>query len=108
MLANDYNSRHYSNQASIRKEWRELFYWIAKEDFTTFEYVDIEVDHYYMKGVRPDVGATFWCAKAAVDSLVDAKVLVQDDPEYVRSIKFNSPIKTDFWGIALKLTEVKP
>lgn len=54
--------------------------------------VDVVVD-LYLKGQRSqDCGACYPAVKAAIDGIVDAGVLVDDTPEYVRSIRMNAPV----------------
>jgi len=105
VLANAYHAMHYRKQAVVRKEFREAFFWLGKQNFTTFDCVDIEVYHHYEKGRIADVGAVMNCAKAGIDGLVDAEIIPDDNPTYVKSLKFFAPVKADFYGIEIVLLE---
>src|SRR5262245_26393606 len=55
--------------------------------------IELEVHPHVPSGRhRPDVAAHAPAAKAAVDGLVDAGVLTNDGPSYVRAITFRPPI----------------
>ncbi len=106
VLNNVYHSKHYRKQAEIRKFFGELFYYEAMKCKVKFNFVDIVVDHYIVNGRIPDTGSAWMVSKAGIDFICKAGVLPDDNPNYVRSIKFNSPIKTDFWGVGISFTEV--
>lgn len=59
---------------------------VPKLDFVYFEIVH-HVDK-ANKGRRPDVLACAPTVKAAIDGIVDAKILEDDGPEFVRGINF--------------------
>ncbi len=102
---NVYGAKNRFRQSEIKKSVRTAFYWLAMEDPSKFDCVDIEVYHYIINGVQPDVGSLGNWAKAAMDGLVDAGVLIDDKPKYVKTLKFFAPIKSDFFGMELKLIE---
>lgn len=57
--------------------------------------VDIEITPQLGKGKRAyDVSNYSYTYKLIEDALVHKKILVDDTPEYVRSVKFNSPVRT--------------
>lgn len=54
-----------------------------------------------------DVGACFPAVKAAIDGLVDARIVPDDTPTYVRRLTFDPPILGSVLGDALELNLVE-
>lgn len=88
-----YGKMSYQQRAKLVKEWREAFAWAAIEakmpkDLDRIRVLAWQVirDHRV-----PDVGACSSAVKAAIDGLVDAGVIVDDDPRRVELIAFGSP-----------------
>lgn len=75
------------------KEWREVFYILAKaQKIPELGVVDIVVTHHRPNRAHlPDCAACYPAAKAALDGLVDAGVLIDDSPAYVKSMTFLEP-----------------
>ena len=55
---------------------------------------------------RQDVGACFPAVKAAIDGLVDAGVLPDDNPQFVRALTFYPAEIGDMDGLRLQIEEV--
>ena len=55
----------------------------------------------------PDVGAVILAAKAVIDGAVDAGVLPDDSPEYVRKLTFEAPEIAGFHGLRVVIREVQ-
>lgn len=73
----------------IVKVWRGAFFWLAKQHrIPPLEWASFTIEPYQHGGRLQDTGAQHPAVKAAIDGLVDAKVLTDDSPEYVRSITF--------------------
>jgi hypothetical protein len=71
------------------KQWRGGFYWLAKNaEIPPLHWAQFTIEPYQHGGRLQDTGAQHPAVKAAIDGLVDAKVLVDDSPEYVRYIKY--------------------
>lgn len=81
-------------RAKLTKEWRDGFAWLAKmEKIPEMRWVSVTVQPYQKGGRLQDVGACNPAVKAAIDGLVDAKVLPDDSPEFVKSLLFLPPKK---------------
>ncbi len=79
-------------RASLVQEWREAFAWLAMaQRVPHLKYVDVVVLQSCRDKRMPDPGACFPAYKAALDGLVDAGVLDEDDGRYVRSVMFLAP-----------------
>lgn len=68
------------------------------------EAIHLEVRTGYTKGKPLDVGNCLPSVKAAQDALVDAQVIRDDSPRYVKSILFWAPEKTgsDYLTLVIK------
>ena len=92
---NQWRGLHWTKCAKIRKEWREAFYYMFLQNphkFTSGK-VDVVV-HHEIKRNWQDPAACIECFKAGLDGLVDGGMIPDDNPHYVNSVKFMSPIKT--------------
>lgn len=80
---------HYHQRSKLVKEWREHF---CKEALNAkipmLDQIAIEVRVKSRINNLPDTGACFCAQKAAVDGLIDAGVIVDDAPEWVKWITF--------------------
>ena len=72
------------------QEWRDAFAWLAAGKPTAGNAVDIEV-RCGMSGTLQDIGNCYVSAKAAIDGLVLAGVLIDDTGEHIRSLTFYPP-----------------
>jgi hypothetical protein len=103
-LVNAERSAHWSKRAKLTASWRQAFWGLAREQrVPALESVRLTVRHEVnRKGRIPDPVACLPAYKAAVDGLVDAKVIPDDDSRYVRAVTFEAPEHT---GVdALELT----
>lgn len=91
------------------KEWRDAFLILALEaQIPPLEDVRIIVTpHSRDKRWRADTSACHPAVKASIDGLVDAKVLVDDNPDYLKYIGFNAPIITGEDSLELEITGIK-
>lgn len=91
----------------VEKEWREEFFMLAKKGrVQPYDVaVEIVVRVWLRKGTSvQDIGACFNAYKAALDGLVDAGVLPDDTPKWVKRVTFEAPITdTKEDGIELRL-----
>jgi hypothetical protein len=80
------------DRARDTKRWRESFAWLArKQHIPKYKWAIVAVQPYQVGGRLQDVGACNPAVKAAIDGLVDAGVLPDDSPEYLRGIYFLRP-----------------
>lgn len=86
---------HPKQRAKLVREWREAFWLLAHEAHVPRHLTDVAVIATPFLSNRrgmQDVGAAFPAAKAAIDGLVDAGVLVDDDPRYLKYLGFHAPV----------------
>jgi hypothetical protein len=84
---------HYHKRARLVKTWREAAFEAAqKAQVPKMNKIDIVCQP--CRGTRrnmADTGGHFPVAKACIDGLVDAGVVKDDGPEFVRSLTFRAP-----------------
>lgn len=93
-LANETRTWHWTRIARNTKLWRHAFATLAREaNIPQMNCVRIQVTHYVDRiGNWPDVSSCYPSTKAAVDGLVDAGVIVDDDPEHLIRIDYLAPL----------------
>ena len=95
-------------QAAETKEWREQFAWHAKvqrmKPIPTP--VVVHVRQKIAKGKLPDAGSNSTVGKAGLDGLVDAGLLPDDSPQYVRAVVLHAPVKADRDSLIIELETV--
>ena len=91
---------HYHKRARMVKDVRERFHWLALEQkIPKLERITVDATPLLKsKNAVPDVGACYPSVKAAIDGLVDARIIPDDDykcPVCDRDIeeigKYNQP-----------------
>ena len=90
---NGERTMHYHKRARLVKTWREAAYEAAKKAKVP-KMKQIDIVCHPCRGTRrnmADTGGHFPVAKACIDGLVDAGVIKDDGPEFVRSLTFRSP-----------------
>lgn len=93
---------HYQGRAALAREWRQAFFWLAKANkVVAYEKAVVIVQPYYVKGPRQDVDACSPAAKAAIDGLVDAGVLITDGPNHVIEIRYMASLPDSVEGLSL-------
>ena len=90
---NSERSNHWTRRADSTAVWRQAAFIEARKlGRNTFsEPVTIHVQPYQRRGSLADAAAHAMVAKAAIDGLVDAKVLIDDSPEFVSKVIFHAP-----------------
>jgi hypothetical protein len=79
-------------RAEAVKSWRTAFYILAKsEKIPEMEWIAVTVEPHQKGGRLQDVGACNPAVKAAIDGIVDAGVLPDDSPKYMKSLIFLTP-----------------
>ena len=104
---NTERSWHFQKRAARVRETRERFYWLAKEAKVP-QLPKIEVSAVPLVKNRrsmQDVGACFPAVKAAIDGLVDAGVIVDDNAQHLDKLTFYAPRVGDDEGLRLVVTE---
>lgn len=86
---------HHYKRAKYVKEWREAYCALAlAQGVPAVTAIEVEATPYLSgRGRTQDVGACFPAVKAAVDGLVDAGVIPEDNPTYVKMLSFRAPQK---------------
>jgi crossover junction endodeoxyribonuclease RusA len=79
-------------RAELVKTWRSAFHILAKsEQMPEMEWISVTVEPHQKGGRLQDVGACNPAVKAAIDGIVDAGVLPDDSPQYMKSLIFLTP-----------------
>ena len=105
---NTERSWHYHKRAKKVRDTRERFGWLAREakvpqlGAIVVSAVPLVRDR---RGLQ-DTGGCFPAVKAAIDGLVDAGVIPDDDPAHVTKICFHAPQVGDVEGLRLVVEEV--
>jgi hypothetical protein len=100
---------HYHKRARVVKDCRERFAWltleakIPKQDCITISATPL----LKRKVAIPDVAACFPAVKAAIDGIVDAGVIPDDDPCHLRQICFHAPEFGEKDGLRIVLASFK-
>lgn len=81
---------HWAARASLVSEWRTAFRLLAHHG-PAFTWVHVTAEPWQKGGRLQDTGACHPAVKAAIDGIVDAGLLPDDSPEYVRMITYLAP-----------------
>lgn len=102
--------RHWTTDNAATAEWRDAYAWLARaERIPRLSAVEITArPHVRDRRSLPDVAACYPAVKAAVDGLVLAGVLDDDDPSHHRRLIFDAPLVSGFDALELIITEVRP
>ena len=103
--ANSERSWHYHKRATKVRVTREKWAWIAKASKVP-KLKRISIIATPLKSSRramPDVAACYPAVKAAIDGLVDAEIVADDDPFHVIRITFNAPKVGSENGLRLEI-----
>ena len=98
---------HYRKRAKVVKDTRERWVILTRQaavprlEKIRVDVVPLAKDRRW----RPDVGACYPAVKAAIDGMVDAGVIVDDNPEHLSSITFHSVQVCGRDGLRLVVTE---
>jgi hypothetical protein len=105
LTLNRERAEHWRAHRESTREWRDVFRMLARNrQIPRLEAIVVEV--VVVKPNRrgiPDLGGVIPSAKAAIDGLVDAGVLVNDTDVYVRALTF-LPHRIEPGAQALELT----
>ena len=79
-------------RAKLVLQWRNAFHALTKyAKPPRLEWCEVTVEPYQHGGRLQDVAACNPAVKAAIDGIVDAGVIPDDSPEYLKSITFLAP-----------------
>jgi crossover junction endodeoxyribonuclease RusA len=93
-------------EAGRTKEWRGVFWLLAIEaKVPSLPSIVVTVLHETRTARLPDCGACAPAVKAAIDGLVDAGVIADDTPEFLRCIRFVAPFKTGRDALSLVIDD---
>lgn len=102
-LNQERKQNNWGRRASDTKWWRTAFADAAIEaGIPQFEKIHIAVVPLHKNGRSPqDTAACFPAAKAAIDGLVDAGIVVDDTPDIVQRIDFYAPLVDGVDGLRI-------
>tara|TARA_B100001996_G_C18621123_1_gene577772 strand:- start:135 stop:512 length:378 start_codon:yes stop_codon:yes gene_type:complete len=105
--ANAERGWHYHKRAKVVRDARERWAWLAKaERIPALKKISVEaVPLRTSRKSLPDVAACYPAVKAAIDGLVDAGVVYDDDPAHVCKITFYAPEISTHNGLCLIITD---
>ncbi len=99
---------HRHARSELVRWWRDEFARLARDcAMEPLDCVDIIVKPVQRLGRLGDAGGHAPVAKAAIDGLVDAGVLKDDDGRYVATIIYHAPQRGPVEGLRLALQEVE-
>jgi hypothetical protein len=101
---NSERSEHYTVHRKRTREWRQFAGFAALHaKLPRMEWCIVHAVPFQPKGVLADCGSHFPPLKATIDGIVDAGLLPDDGPEYVRAITMAAPRrdKTEPEGLLL-------
>lgn len=106
---NEVQRQHPMVTRKMSREWREAFAWLAAVDkVPPLGIVNVTIEHHRKDGRSlPDHGACMPAAKAGLDGVVDAGVLVDDGPAYINSLTFMAPQITGQDALVIVLEPVR-
>jgi crossover junction endodeoxyribonuclease RusA len=79
-------------RAEMVKEWRTAFHLLTKDaGIPAMSWMSVTVEPHQKGGRLQDVGACNPAVKAAIDGIVDAGILPDDSPQYMKSLVFLPP-----------------
>lgn len=97
---------HHMQRAKLVREWRGKAEKFAKRmQIPRLEAVHV-ISQPYLTGRLQDADACHPAVKAVIDGVVDAGVLVDDAPRYVRAITYRAPIKASADRLEVTIVEI--
>lgn len=102
--ANNYAAWERPQRRAMTRQYRHDFKLLAAKGFEIAEPTIIRVVHHRPdRRSFPDVGSTFFAAKAAIDGLVDAGIFEDDDPRFVTELRFPTAVVSGFHGMTVEV-----
>lgn len=103
LTANKIRTYHYHKVATNMRAWKESFYWLHKQNPHVFDTPIVVTVTHETKGRLPDVGSCMHTVKAAIDGLVLAGMIPDDNPKWLHAITFLAPKKTGRDALSLTI-----
>jgi crossover junction endodeoxyribonuclease RusA len=98
------SSGHWSSYAGMKAQWRGDFKLLALEaKIPPCQWIKVNVHQFCDSERMPDPGNIFPAIKAAIDGLVDARVIPKDTRKYVHFIGFWAPLRGERSEVALRI-----
>ena len=99
-------SRH-QQRNDLVQEWREAFAWLFLEQkIPRLPAISVYAWPLLRDRRVQDVGACYLAVKSAIDGFVDAGVIDDDDPRYVRLIALGPPVQhAPYDALRITITE---
>lgn len=100
---------HPLQRAKVIKEWREAFEQLALDaQIPHLPYITVDICPVLGDRRLQDTAACVTAAKAAIDGIVDAGVIKDDNPEYLGWIRFFPPVvESGKNGLLVKIHDAK-
>jgi hypothetical protein len=96
------NAGHWSKTADQTRTWRSAFHVLTMQaKIPPLNSAFITVKQTTKTKTRPDPGSIYPAVKAAIDGIVDAKVLPNDGPDWVEGLLFVPAYKTGVDSVTL-------
>lgn len=107
--ANKERTMHYYTKAKKVKEWRTATCVAAKaRKIPKMKAIEARfIPHKRNRQGMADVGGHFPVAKAMIDGLVDAGILIEDGPDTVRRLIFEAPVISGESKARLEIIELE-
>lgn len=104
---NAHRTMHPHKRADVDRTWRSTFAWLAKEQrIPHLNRIRVVVLPLHADHRSPqDVAACAPAAKAAVDGIVDAGVIVDDDHAHLVAVTFLPPLVDGSDGLVIRVLE---
>src|SRR5262245_53710774 len=97
-------STSWREAAAATRQWRSDYGWLDRQQrVPRLEHAVITVEHLLGTRRKVDVGACFPAVKAAIDGLVDARVLPDDGPLYLHELRFRPPSFSGYDALVLRV-----
>lgn len=95
---------HYGRAAKAA-EWRQAYAGLCLEEkVPALQWLHVEALQTCRDRRMPDIGACFPAVKAAIDGIVDAGVVPDDDSRYLRQLTFTAPACTGTDALVLRVS----
>lgn len=99
---------HWATRARLVRKLRTHSAYCGIEKAVKFEVpVDIIVQPFTTTKVMADADGYHPAVKAVIDGLVDAKVIENDSPQFLKSIKYLTPIKGEISGMKVWISYIE-
>lgn len=94
-------------RAELVATWRTAYAQLClAEPVPPLQWIEVEAIQHCRDRRMPDIGACFPAVKAAIDGIVDAGVIPDDNPEYLRGLTFRPPVCEGRDALVLKVSGI--